>query len=312
MKKKQPTIIQPNMVTNAKYDFSKIQKNVLYHIIGAIQYRMDKDNFGFQEERVTLKTNQLDKNRNYNEIYEAGESLMEKKIRYTYIDPEHGKQAKVITRLISSIKHIENSEIIEITIPSMTIPFLTHIGNGFTIFEQTVAISLPSTYSQRIYELCCQWKGKGGFQMSLDEFREVLNIPFKYTNGHIKERVLKKAKNDLKEYIDFDYSMSKVNSRAYNYVKIKIHSTNINTSSPTQNKDLYSRIFNLLAIPFPPIDYQGYQMQISNDVAEKNELSSFLKKLERLNKEFEQEKYTPTHYRRIVLKSLKEDYDIII
>ncbi|MDR0698941.1 MAG: replication initiation protein, partial [Tannerella sp.] len=44
------------------------------------------------------------------------------------------------------------------------------------------ALSLPSYYAKRMYELCCRWKDKGFYRTTLKEFRKMMMVEDKFAN----------------------------------------------------------------------------------------------------------------------------------
>ena len=67
-----------------------------------------------------------------------------------------------------------------------------------------------------MYELCCRWADKGGFEITLVEFRKILFIEDKFKQiVQLKDRVLDMAQRELKESADvwYDYSLEKRESR---------------------------------------------------------------------------------------------------
>jgi len=67
-------------------------------------------------------------------------------------------------------------------------------------------LQFKSEYSKRIYMLLSQWKSAGKKLYSVDEFREMLAVPKKYTYGEFKRAVLSKAEKELKEKGDIFFT----------------------------------------------------------------------------------------------------------
>jgi len=141
----------------------------------------------------------------------------------------------VKTTMLYSMKHIRGSRKIKMSISKDSIPVLLYIGEGFTAYNQTIAIALPSVYAKRLYEICCRWRDKGYIRMKMTEFRKMLGIDTYTRDGKVesqkfkqikelKTEVLDKSMRLLQEHADytFRYTLIKENSRSFNVIEIWI------------------------------------------------------------------------------------------
>ena len=118
---------------------------------------------------------------------------------------------------------------IEFQISKLILPFFVSLTKKFTEYNLIVAISLKSKWSQRFYEILCQWKNAGGVNLSIKELREQFSLTDKYIKyAALKKRVIDVAHKELKELfikqqndIYFEYSEIK-NGRTVEYLKLKI------------------------------------------------------------------------------------------
>lgn len=311
-KKSFNTIIQPNTVTNARYDFSKIQKNLLYHMIDKLQHRMNKENIGEVEEVFEIALKSLDANQNYDRMIKELEEMTRKTVKYQIVRDK--KTWNVVTGMIAAFEHERYEQNVRIYVSSRAIPFLCYIGNGFTVFQKTIALSLKSIYSKRMYELCCRWADKGGFTMELSEFRELMGLANKMPRlSDLKSSVLNKSKKELEKYSDitFEYSLDKVKSRSYNFINIKIQSNNI-YKDPTKGNtsELYRKVYGYLCHVYPKY-IDGTAVEIVDKLAKNEDLPTFFERLQRLDDDLTSGKLNNReHFNRLVKKILKEDYNI--
>lgn len=312
-------IIQPNQVTNARYDFSSVQKNLIYRVLGELQPLMSKKTIEEKEHLFKFKLKDLAKSNNYDDFITEAKKVIQKPVEYYYsIVGENGKERKwhVLTSLISGIKHELNSEYITIKIPSDAIPFFCYYGlMGFTHLNQTIAITLKSMYSKRLYELCCRWKDKGGFVMPIDELRSVLMLENKYKlMGHFKSRILNTAQKELKEKADlwFEYDLKKVDSRSYNVVSFKIHHNSSEALKDGQKGDQgekYSFVWRFLQYSFSSNQSDKANV-IADQIANNGQLDIAYDRFVRLDDELTQGKKEKTDLIRITKFFLKEDLNI--
>ena len=93
-------------------------------------------------------------------------------------------------------------------------PFLLEVKEKYLKYKLENILSLRSSYIIRLYEILKDWYemynrygNKAEKIISLDEFRQMLEIPKSYQFGDIKRRILEKAKIELAENTDilFDY-----------------------------------------------------------------------------------------------------------
>jgi plasmid replication initiation protein len=92
---------------------------------------------------------------------------------------------------------------ITISVNNHIIPFLTDIAKGFTAYSAVVAMSLKSSYSQRMYEFCSRFKDTKKWFISPDSLRDMLDLPKSYDNyGNIKIRVIDVAQKELKDLFE--------------------------------------------------------------------------------------------------------------
>ena len=231
-------VIQSNTITTANYDYTALQKNVLYNIISMVQKHMTKekitnsDLWGNLSLELDLKT--LAQNSNYNEIHKAIKELMKKPISYYYKLP-NGNIMDVTTTMIYTMKHERGQRKILLKVSQESIPALLYIGDGFTAYNKTIALSLPSVYAKRIYELCCRWKDRGFMRMKLTDFRKMLGIDIYDGNKlevqkfkqikELKAEVLDKSMKILREQADYTFRyvlIKENNSRAFNVIEFWI------------------------------------------------------------------------------------------
>ena len=140
---KLPKVVQPNEITNAKYDLSALQKNIVYEMLFHLKQHMDKDKVLnkdlFDNLIVTLNINKLTDSKNYAPVWKAAKDLMGKVFEYKY-SRKDGKYICAVT-LITSAKHKHGTNTVDLKINVDALPILLHIGAGFTTYQKTVAIS---------------------------------------------------------------------------------------------------------------------------------------------------------------------------
>lgn len=273
------TIVQPNEVTYARYDFNEREENILTFIIDALQKHMSRekelsqDLFNEFYVSVTDFETPADK-RNY---VNALDKMIKKTISFNWINPNNEK-VKTTSALIQSFHVYENSKRIDITLNKWAMPYLLYWGNGGTIYNKVTALTLNGKYTKRLYKMCKRWEDRGGFKMDLDKFREMLQLPNSYSNNKVKERILDKAQKELERDSDvyFIYKMSKVNgSRSLNRINFKVLSNPKNRVSsskvlPIEDKGKeYMVLYKIISMAYPATT-DGTAMMVCDTLAKDN------------------------------------------
>lgn len=100
-------------------------------------------------------------------------------------------------------------------------PALSDVLNGltseFSKFELSAFTSIRSTYAKTLFRLLMQYRKTGLYITTMENFRELLDIPENYQMGNIDQRVLKPAMKELEGYFD-DLRVEKIKERKRNKI----------------------------------------------------------------------------------------------
>jgi hypothetical protein len=83
-----PVIIQPNAITSARYEYTQMQKDFMYHFIDKMNQYMTKeksapkDLFGYQKLEIELELKDMVKSKNYDDMLDAIKDLQKKPIQF--------------------------------------------------------------------------------------------------------------------------------------------------------------------------------------------------------------------------------------
>lgn len=197
-------IAQSNALTSSRYDFSKIEKNVIYHIIRKVRHdyvegTMQRDLF--ENMYVYIDAADLAQITDEKHTQEARAAL--RSLRHKDIEMEDAAGNWLNVGFINYAKYKAKEKVYEVEVSKEIMPHLVELASCFTEYSLTVAISLKSKYSQRFYELCCQYRAKRTFFLEQSKLREMLKMENKYTqNQDFKRYVLDVAYNELKKAYD--------------------------------------------------------------------------------------------------------------
>ena len=122
-------------------------------------------------------------------------------------------------------------------------PFLLEVKEKFLKYKLENILPLKSSYVIRLYEILKDWfelnnryGNKTEKIISVDEFREMLEIPRSYQySSHIKKLILKKAQSEFETYTDIVFDFEEIKSgRKITHLKFLIK-PNPKKVKPKQN-----------------------------------------------------------------------------
>jgi plasmid replication initiation protein len=98
--------------------------------------------------------------------------------------------------------------IIEICFHANLKPHYLNLHKRFTKYSLEEFLQLPSTYSQRVYEILKSWSDKVEVTISLDDLYKYLDVPpsFKKDFNNFRMRVLEKAHDDITSLTEFRFN----------------------------------------------------------------------------------------------------------
>ena len=201
--KKQRDIVlsQDNALTTARYKFDLIEKRALYSIIRNIRAQYIENENGrrdlFDDLIITIHEEELKKcgdNTKMQNIYDALKRLRNRDIEI------NNEKMWLSIGFVNYVKHIKNKSYFEVQVSKEVLPYYVELAQNFTSYSMTVAIALKSTFSQRFYELCCQYRTPGSFSTQSKSFGKC-SCWKRNTNGDAisKRRVLDDPQKELRE-----------------------------------------------------------------------------------------------------------------
>lgn len=79
---------------------------------------------------------------------------------------------------------------------------LNELASNFTRFELEEFVAIKNIYAKECYRRLKQFKSTGYWRISIERFREILDIPESYRTSNINIRVLKPIQKELSLYFD--------------------------------------------------------------------------------------------------------------
>jgi len=252
---------QDNRITTSRYELSLMEKRIMYVLVRDIrnQFVLKKEGSKTLFEDMIINTTSKDLikelgERNTKRVKEAFKSLRLRSFEWDNgLSEDDPKYEWFEVGFINYGKWKRGGNI-EFQVSKEILPFFVALTKKFTEYNLIVAISLKSKWSQRFYEILCQWKSAGGTNLNIKNLREQFNLTDKYIKyASFKNRVIEVAYKELKELymknqsdVYFEYSEVK-NGRSVESLKLKVISKGKDTEvaktvdvSHLVRSDLYS------------------------------------------------------------------------
>ena len=198
-------IRQDNSLTNARYDFTACQLDILFSVMGQIHDddSADKIYTMYAKEIEDLTGRKWD----YAQFREATENMGSR--MFEIKTEEKYRQYW----LFNFVDYITGQGRIEIQFSPNAIALLKQLKNNFTTYELQSALSMSSKYAKRIYQICSQWKDIGeSKKFDIKELKSNLglidnkgNEEFKLV-ADLKRYVLDIAVRQINEHTDLEIS----------------------------------------------------------------------------------------------------------
>lgn len=238
------TLVQSNTITQARYEFTKIEKRIIYRIIKEIRKKYvigELQSNLFNELVVFLTFKDLQEvSENTQLVYKSIKTL---KNRFYEFDND---EEWMLIGIINKAKHYKRKGLWEFTVDKDMVAQFVDLAKNYTEYSLTVAMSLRSEYSQRFYEYCSQFRSSGGFRMKVQDMKEKMKILEKYDRyASFRKYVVDVAHRELKELykqsqcdLYFEYSEEK-NGRSVETLRFKI----ISRESPETRMSLEDLVY---------------------------------------------------------------------
>ncbi len=197
-------IRQHNALTNARYEYSELQLDLLFFLVSKL--------------RKDQKTNVYELN-----IKDLAE-LTGKKYNPAYLHKATADMGSRVFEVLTEksyeqlwmfqrVKYLLGQGIIEIKLTEDILPYLFDLKDNFTSYELASALRLTSKYAKRIYQMCSQWKDLGETKKyDLQDFKKMLGLLDEKGNekikqvGQLREKVLDVAVKQINEHTELHIS----------------------------------------------------------------------------------------------------------
>lgn len=243
-------VAQANALTESRYDFNRIEKNALYCIIRQVRkeyVEQPSEQTTYQDMKLEISEEVLSEIADEAHRAHAKAALINLRHRDVTIEDEEGNWMN--TGFITMSKYEAKKRKFTVGVSAEIMPYLVDLASRYTVYSLTVAIALKSKWSQRFYEMCCQYRnhledGIPTFHKSIGQLRKMFVLEDSYPLlTDFKRRVIDKAQLELKEAYDngqcdlwFEYGQTGKGEKAE--FKFIIHTKEATKAQQKQFKEL--------------------------------------------------------------------------
>ena len=197
-------IRQHNALTNARYDYTELQQDLMFFIISKLR-KGDRDTV-YQLDIAEL-SGLTGKRYNAPYLHKATADMGSR-----MLEVENDKEYRQIW-MFQQIRFLKEQAIIEFDLTRHVLPYLFDLKNNFTSYGLAAVLRLTSKYAKRIYPLCSQWKDLGETKKyDILDFKRMLGLLDDKGNEKMKqikdfrESVLDIAVKQISEHTELNVS----------------------------------------------------------------------------------------------------------
>ena len=165
-------IKQHHAITEARYDLSAIEKNLLYMLLAKIDDNVPE---AIDKVRINIEIEELENRVKQKISFEKLEKISKRMVTRSF--EIQTDEVWTWFSIVSSFAFDEKTGIIELGISKGVYPYVFQLKKEYTTeFLLDMVLSLRSKYSKRLYEMLCQHANKGRLHISVDELRARLGL----------------------------------------------------------------------------------------------------------------------------------------
>ncbi len=215
--KKEIEIRQHNALTNARYDYTELQLDLLFFLVSRLRKDQETSTYELPIKELSALTG---REYHYGYLRQATE-VMGSRI-FEIETPERLEQLWMFRKVV----YLKGQGIIEIKLSEDILPYLFGLKDNFTSYSLAAALRLTSKYAKRIYPICSQWKDLGETKKyDIHEFKLMLGLIDSKGNdktvrmSDFRSKVLDIAVKQINEHTELHISY-KLEKRVRTYTHI--------------------------------------------------------------------------------------------
>jgi len=298
---------QSNVITMARYNYTLIEKRIIYHILIQIK----KNNLPDTDLKIKMQLHELTKD---SKIEHVKKSCIKLRQRSFIIK---NNESWLETGFISY--SIIEKGYLTVKLSEHIMPYLLNLDKNFTRLNISIASNLRSIYTQRLYEICCRFRDTGKYITSIDELRKIMMLEDKYSMyASLKQRVLEPAQKELKELYEknevdimFTYEPHKSGKQVIE-IQFNIKNKEKNKGSLDLTTDERQKVMDYLKWVYPENNRNKWRDHVYRALDKKKGLIDFVKKVDEISNRKKYKGKSPGSWAAVVTHSLRQDFSLEI
>lgn len=201
--KKDLLVRQNNDLTKASYKLTLIEKRIVLLMISKLDNQAKNS--------VHLSLNE------YNNIFHKEHAIKKRELENaitTLFSREISiktEDKSILMRWVYSVLYDYAKQEIIIDINERLIPYITELKKHFTSYYLDKIKDLNSIYSVRLYEMLIQFKSTNILKITVDDYRERLNLEHKYPEfKSLKNRTISPAIEEINKKTDLNVQLREI------------------------------------------------------------------------------------------------------
>ena len=181
--------------------FSSREMNVFYTLCSLMKEKgLDRIELSYEKliDLSGLKDSRLDETRQTKLFEDMYKNLL--KLTFGFDDGD----TIIYFNLFSDFKLVRSKKTITIGINPDYSYILNNLLNNFTRFELLEFNNISGEYPKLLYRHLKQWKTTGLWEVHIEEFRRLMDVPASYKMNDLTKRVLTPAIKELQKIKDFE------------------------------------------------------------------------------------------------------------
>ena len=188
-------VAKHNTLVEASYKLTLNEQRLILSCIAQLDSRkpLPKDNLFIVTAEQFAETFNVPQKKAYEYLEQAAETLYNRDIR------THDSRYRKRFRWVYAVQYHNGQSKVTLGFSPWVAPYLTMLHKHFTSYRLRQVANLRSTYSIRLYELLMQFAKIGKREITLEKFKQQLELENKYNRFFdIKRRIIEPAVQELR------------------------------------------------------------------------------------------------------------------
>lgn len=206
-------VVKSNRLIEASYRLDLVEQRViLLAIVNAREtgLGLNSDNFLPVTAKMYAERYGIDEKNAYRQIKEAARTLYERGFVLHDTDPETGLPRVIKTRWLSAASYIDGAGVIQLQFAGAVVPYIIRLEAEFTSYRLEKVANMTSAHAIRLYELLMQWGSAGRRKVSLEWFKQVLQVDGYAAIKDFKKYVIDTAIGQINRHSDLTVAYEQV------------------------------------------------------------------------------------------------------